>query len=248
MNNNIVLIHGAWLGGWCWDKVITLLQKSGANVSAPDLPGHAKDKTIVSKVTLDSYVERIAELIPRQGPPVVLVGHSMAGLVISTVAEKMPDRVALLIYLAAYILTNGESIAQVSPSAGDSLVAPNMEFAPDYTTVGIKKAALKDVFCADAEDSDASRVQELSRLEPLGPFNSKLSISDANYGRVPRFYIRTSQDRAVTPSLQEQMLQALPCSPVRARHTSHTPFFSAPQELLKHIIELSRATANAYGQ
>ena len=124
-------------------------------------------------------------------------------------------------------------------------MAPNMEFASDYSTVGIKKAALKDVFCADAEDSDVARVRELSRPEPLGPFNSKLSISDVNFGRVPRFYIRTSQDRAVTPSLQEQILQALPCSQVRTMHTSHTPFFSAPHELSTHIFELSRVAANA---
>ena len=247
MGGPMVLVHGAWLGSWCWDKVIPQLQSSGTSASAPDLPGLGKDTTTVSKVTLDSYVERVAELIPRQGPPVVLVGHSMAGAVISTVAEKMPDRVALLICLAAYILTNGESIAQISESARDSLVAPNMEFAPDYSIVGIKKAALKEVFCADVEDSDVARVQELSQPEPLGPFNSKLSISDANFGRVPRFYIRTSQDRAVTPSLQEQMLQALPCSQVRTMHTSHTPFFSAPHELSAHIIELSRATANARG-
>ena len=246
MGVSIALVHGAWLGSWCWDKVIPHLQKNNARIAVPELPGHGKDQTPVKGISLDSYVETVAECIPEQGPPVVLVGHSMAGAVISTVAEKMPDRVAALIYLAAYLMTNGESITEVSQTVKDSRVPQNMEFAADYSTVAMRKTGLKEVLCADAEDGDVALIEKLARPEPVAPFNSQLCLSDAKYGRVARAYIRTSNDRAVTPTLQEQMLKALPCPQVRTMNTSHAPFFSAPEELARHILEISQAPAKAH--
>lgn len=70
-----VLIHGAWHGGWCWDKVVPLLEQAGHVAVAPDLPSHGADRTPVAEVTLDAYVARVCEILDAQPEPVVLLGH-----------------------------------------------------------------------------------------------------------------------------------------------------------------------------
>ena len=75
--------------------------------------------------------------------------------------------------------------------------------------------------------------------EPAAPFNTPITITAENFGRVPRRYIQTLQDRAVTPGLQNAMLAKLPCERVLTINTSHTPFFAAPEELAAKIVTLS---------
>jgi pimeloyl-ACP methyl ester carboxylesterase len=243
--NTYILVHGAWQGAWCWEKVIAQLQKAGHTAVAVELPAHGADQTPVSGASLGSYVQTVAQVIERQTGPVILVGHSMAGVVISAVAERMPDRVAALIYVAAYLLQNGETVVQVSQAGTDSVVGANMEFAPDYSTVGVKTDALREAFAADASDADFGRLSQMYKPEPTGPFNTPLLVTAERFGRVPRRYIRTAQDRAVTPMLQDAMLANVPCERVITMETSHSPFLSAPEELASNIVALSSASISA---
>lgn len=71
-----VMVHSAWLGGWAWGSVASLLEKQGHRVLAPDLPGHGKDKTPPSEVTLDAYLKTVTDVLDAQSDPVILVGHS----------------------------------------------------------------------------------------------------------------------------------------------------------------------------
>jgi pimeloyl-ACP methyl ester carboxylesterase len=99
-----VLIHGAWHGGWCWDKVVPLLEKAGHKVQAPDLPSHGKDKTSYRTVSLQAYADSVCGILDTQSDRVVLVGHSMGGIVISQAAEYRPEKVDTLVYLTAFLL------------------------------------------------------------------------------------------------------------------------------------------------
>ena len=87
-----VLVHGAWHGAWCWFKVIPLLEKRGHKVVALDLPSHGRDKTPTSSVTLQSYADRVCQTLDECSEPVVLVGHSMGGVVITQAAEQRPKK------------------------------------------------------------------------------------------------------------------------------------------------------------
>ena len=99
---NFLLIHGACHGAGCWERVTPLLKAAGHSVVAPDLPGHGADTTRVSELSLKRYGEFVSELAASNGP-VVLVGHSMAGAVISRAAEAVPDQIERLVYLTAYL-------------------------------------------------------------------------------------------------------------------------------------------------
>ncbi len=115
------LIHGAAHGGWCWDKVVPLLQAEGHSVEAPDLPGHGKDKTPISQVTLQAYTDRVCQVLDAQPEPVVLVGHSMGGVVIAQATESRPDKIRTLVYLTAVLAPSGVSSLQLLEGGGETL-------------------------------------------------------------------------------------------------------------------------------
>ncbi len=102
--STFVLVHGSWHGAWCWNKLTPLLEREGHAVIAPDLPGHGEDWTPIPEISLQSYVDRVGEALDSAPEPAILVGHSMAGTVISQLAEQRPDQVAGLVYLCAFLL------------------------------------------------------------------------------------------------------------------------------------------------
>ena len=81
-----LLVHGACTGGWCWEKVVPLLEAKGHKVCAPDLPGLGNDQTPPAVVTLADNVEKLSRLLDKMDEPVVLVGHSLGGVTISALA------------------------------------------------------------------------------------------------------------------------------------------------------------------
>lgn len=97
-----VLVHGAWHGAWCWEKVIPLIEAKGHGVHTLDLPGLGSDETPLEDVSLNAYVDAVVKLISDIEEKVVLLGHSMGGIVITQVAEKIPEQISTLIYLTAF--------------------------------------------------------------------------------------------------------------------------------------------------
>jgi pimeloyl-ACP methyl ester carboxylesterase len=108
--SSFVLVHGAWHGSWCWAGVAAALRQAGHAVALVDLPGRAGDPRPHAAITLDDYVRRVGDVIARQGVPVVLAGHSMGGITITQVAEAMPERLARLVYVSAFLPRDGESL------------------------------------------------------------------------------------------------------------------------------------------
>ena len=91
--STFVLVHGAWHGGWCWHKIVARLEADGHTVVAPDMPGHGTDRTPIETVTMVDIVGRIHETIDAANEPVILVGHSYGGAMITQTAEQRVDRI-----------------------------------------------------------------------------------------------------------------------------------------------------------
>jgi pimeloyl-ACP methyl ester carboxylesterase len=117
--STFLLVHGAWHGGWCWDRVVPLLESAGHQVLAPSLTGHGdKIHLFGPEVGLDTHTDDIVTLLTeRDLRDVVLVGHSYGGMVISAAANQAPDRVAHLVYLDAMVPEDGETVIDVQPMA-----------------------------------------------------------------------------------------------------------------------------------
>jgi pimeloyl-ACP methyl ester carboxylesterase len=117
MDKTYLLVHGSWHSGQCWARVVPLLGGAGHRVFTPTLTGYGEKRHLLGpEVGLDTYADDIVTLILEEDlTGLVLVGHSYAGMVISAVAERVPDRIAELVYLDAMVPVDGENAIDVMP-------------------------------------------------------------------------------------------------------------------------------------
>jgi pimeloyl-ACP methyl ester carboxylesterase len=221
-----VLIHGARGGGWSWSLVIPTLEKAGHRVVTPDLPGHGENRKIATeKITMQNWIDCFVEVLDQQLEPVILVGHSMGGMVISQAAEYRPDKIKKLVYLAAFLLKDGESLH----SRGGGHHNPQTD------------AALKELLCADCSDEILQWYKARMAPAPAMLAGKPIHITTKNYGRLPRVYIECLQDKAIPPSVQKQMYTDSPCERVITMNTSHSPNLSAPEALARNLLSILKS-------
>jgi pimeloyl-ACP methyl ester carboxylesterase len=119
-----VLVHGAWHGGWAWQRVSSILRASGAIVYTPTLSGLGEHKNILSPaIDLNTHISDVMNLIEMEDlHNVILVGHSYAGTVIAGVADRIPERLSKLVYLDAILVENGQSALSIQPPAVEETI------------------------------------------------------------------------------------------------------------------------------
>ena len=234
-----VLVHGAWHGGWCWEKITPLLERAGHVVIAPDLPGHGSDRTPLAEVTLERYVRRIGEAVDSLGESPILVGHSMGGAVISGVAEAHPEKVRTLVYLAAYLLGDGQAVLDVAGMDTDSSLLPILAWATDRLSASVPPDAARAVFYGECSEADAAAATARLVAQSVTPVTTPICVTQARFGRIPRVYVECLRDRVVSPSAQRAMYSATPCARVASLATDHSSFYSTPQALADILLSLS---------
>jgi pimeloyl-ACP methyl ester carboxylesterase len=230
-----VLIPGSWHSSACWQRVIPLLEEQGHRVIAPELFGMGNDHTPLSQIKLISWVDQVVGIVQNQQETVVLVGHSRGGIIISEVAQRVPEKIKLLVYLTAFLVPSGETLASTAVQAKDidvGIVHPD-------GTMTIKPEKLVSVFYNTTTPEWAERVSSLLSPEPTIIFRTPLHLTDDRFGRVPRAYIECSEDNAIALTLQRSMQDRLPCKYVITMHADHSPFFSAPSELVTNLLDLA---------
>ncbi len=235
-----LFVHGAWHGAWCWQKVVPLIQQAGHTAIALDLPGHGNDPTYVGHAPLQLFADRVATVLASLPSPVILVGHSMAGVIVSTVAEMHPQKLAALVYLAAFMPQDGQSINVVKNRylglTGNVSAPPTTDtdtiIDREHGLSMFKKERAHEMLYHDCPDEDVALAIAHLRPSSIAIGATLLTLTAERYGSVPRIYIETTQDRRVKPELQHMMYTVQPCNKVFSLATSHSPFFSAPEALV----------------
>jgi len=195
------------------------------------------DATPASEVTLESWANFIVSLAPADSP-CVLVGHSLGGAVISRVAELIPERIRTLVYVSAYLLPAGATVAESARGDAESLIAPNMVPVLRGVTCALRDEVVGDTFFGACTREDREFAVERISPQPLKPLVTPLEVSTARFGTVPRAYVETMRDRAVSLSAQRRMLAKLPCAPVFTLDSDHSPFLSQPEALARILISI----------
>lgn len=240
-----VLVHGAFQDERAWSKVVPLLEAAGHKVVAVRLPGRAGDTTPLSEITLERYRAQVAAVLSAEPAPVVLVGHSFGGITIANVAESLPERIRALVFVGAYLPQAGaadQSMAKLAESdRWNGFTKQNFVVAKDYSTAGVLDSDIVTLFCGDCSSADQARTRrDFHQREPLGPAGTPVAVSAERYGRVPKFYVKTLQDRAISPEMQQLMLDRTPVRRVMQIDSGHSPFLSQPAALAQALLEASR--------
>lgn len=234
----IVLVHGAYHGAWCWRYVVKRLSDAGVPVEAIELPGHGDDEMSRDVLTLTDYVARVRETLNRITEPVVLVGHSLGGIVISQTAEVAPDELHSLVYVSAFLPKDGDCARSLSASDPDSIIGRHRKPISDTLTT-VAEEGLVETFYGLCDSSDVAYARERLVPEPIAILTTEVAVTKERFGQVPKTYIRCEQDRAISPALQDRMLAATPVERVLSLDTDHSPFFSAPRGLSDMLIDLA---------
>jgi pimeloyl-ACP methyl ester carboxylesterase len=236
-----VLVHGAWHGGWCWRKVIPLLEKDGHTVFAPDLPGHGNDRTPPSNISFAAYTERVCDAIDSATEPVILAGHSMAGAVISQAAENRPAKVRVLVYVCAYLLRNGQSLRDAAAADKTNKVNSNLVFSDDRSVMTVREEAIADAFYGICPAEDVAWAKPRLVPEATNVWRTPVQLTEERFGRIPRVYVECLRDQAIPLGLQRQMCSEAAPLGVLSIDTDHSPFFSAPSRLADLLLKVGEA-------
>lgn len=225
--NTYLLIHGAWHGAWCWDKIIPLLEAQGHTVIAPELPGHGKNNSPSKDVSLQSYTNCICDILDTLNKPAILVGHSMAGLIISQVAAYRPEKIKALIYVTAFVLENQGSLFSFI-KRGSKLF---LDFNTESSTIVLNTTAITNAFYGDCTAEDIARAKALITAQPIAPFKSKLNINNTDFKQIPKTYIECLNDNIIPIAMQRKMHTKFNWKNVHTLNSSHSPFLSCPKAL-----------------
>jgi pimeloyl-ACP methyl ester carboxylesterase len=244
---NYVLVHGAWHGAWCWNKVIPLLKRHQHNVIGPDLPGHGQSKKDPSTVTFDDYVDTVVEAARSMNGRVILVGHSMAGVIIAQAAERLgTEKVERLIFLDAFMPLNGESVfslaektgrlnAEKNISAESPTVNESLILSPDQKTGKLKSENVAKLFYHDCSSQDIAYAQANLCAQPMACLAAPVHVSDQVYGAIAKTYILCTNAKDLDKS---SISVNVPCEKVIKLESSHSPFLAMPEKLADVLMSL----------
>jgi pimeloyl-ACP methyl ester carboxylesterase len=236
-----VCVHGAFGGAWTWDPVIAPLEALGHTVEALDLPGGGVDRTPIEEITLASCAERVSSVLAERPEPAVLVGYSMGGVIVTQAASNSPDRVASLVFVAAFMPSSGQSLLDLTklPEGAGDMIQANIvvEGDPLMASLSDEAAAAAIYNCCTPEQTAMAVVRR--RPQAVAPFTTPVQLDQAALTSIPRSYVLTKQDRAIPPALQRRMIAEHPCRRVIELDADHAPHLSRTDELVAALDELA---------
>ncbi|MBF6567968.1 MAG: alpha/beta hydrolase [Candidatus Binataceae bacterium] len=243
MGENFVLVHGAWHGGWCWRAVMSDLERNGDISFAPDLPGHCGNPMDHAQVTLPTYVDYVARFIDERNlKDVVLVGHSLGGLTISGVAEKIPRRLKRVIFATAMVMIDGEipaqeleRIAPGRPGSRGNKTGPH--------SVMVRPEDFPKYYIQDGSADLHNFVLAALVPQPTRPIVEPIPFTGFRKLGIPTGYIICEDDLAMGhPGVWHPEFSGRLDQPVtRSIKAGHELMFTRPIETARALSEIARA-------
>lgn len=214
----LLLVHGAWHGPWCWEELIPELNRNGWTTHTVTLPSTLSDGATPPKCTPGLYDDAAAieKALTAIDVPVAVIAHSYGGAPATEAAARAAN-VSYLIYLAAFQLDTGESVRS-SMGADPNLPMPTCQYAP---------ALSSETLYHDVEPAVAARAA--NRLRDQSDLSRAQCIQHAGWHTLPSSYVVCDRDRAIPPARQMQF--AARADTVHHIDTGHSPFYAAPREL-----------------
>jgi pimeloyl-ACP methyl ester carboxylesterase len=239
----LVMVHGAFGSSHVWEPVTPGLEAAGHTVETLDLPGQGHDPTPFEDVSLTLYAARVVEVL-EQGPPAVLVGHSMGGMSVTQAAALAPQHVTALIYVSAFLPQEGESLMALThfPEAAGDMIQANLEVSGEPPTGWLSDDAARKAIYNCCTDEQAAWGLERRGRQPLAPMAEPLQLDPDTaqaFAALPRRYVTCLRDNCIMPAMQRLMYERAGCDPVIAIDTDHAPYLSRTDELVQALDRLA---------
>ncbi len=239
MTATIVLVHGAWHGAWCWERLTPLLDAAGIPSIAVDLPGHGDDTGPLTDMHGDA--DRVRAVLDGVDGDVVLVGHSYGGIVITDAGTH--PKVRHLVYIAALAIDAGETaataVAAEAEVAGVEHPKPGladvMQFHDDGTCTLPAEGVARFLY---NECDGATQAWAAAHVSPQPMVTLAQSPRAVAWRERPSTYVLCEQDRGVPTPLQR--ILAKRCTTTVALPTDHSPFAGRPDLLAPILVDLAR--------
>lgn len=234
---HIVMVHGSWHWGGCFQKVADRLSAMGFPVSTPDLASHGYSDVRWQDVgSMENYTAPVRAVLDAIGEPVILVGHSMGGVSLTHLAETVPEKIRTLVYLTAFMTPVGKTAQDYIVASAEDPVTASLFAVLKVVDDGAgiqadlaKPDLVRDAFYGHCSETDTrvalANVVVVNTLVPN--FYVPKSLSN-----LPRHYISCSQDHAIPLAIQKRMIEEVAGTTVVHQLSSdHSPFFCADEQL-----------------
>lgn len=225
---NVVIVHGAFADGSGWRKVTKLLTDKGYNVSVVQQP----------ITSLADDVTATRRVLGLQNGPVVLVGHSYGGMVISEAGNE--EHVKALVYVAAFQPDNGESLVQLNGSKPVEGADPAAIKATPDDFLYLDPKAFPAAFAADLPEAEANFLARSQVFAAKEAFTAQ-AVAPA-WKNKPSWAVIAKQDRSINPDLEREMARRAG-SKVREVDASHAVYISQPEAVAASIVDAAQAAS-----
>ena len=221
-NTTVVLVHGAWADGSSWNKVIPPLQRLGLNVMSAQIP----------LTSLTDDVVAVQRLLGRVSGPLVLAAHSYGGAVITAAASGV-SRVKALVFIAAIVPDEGETVGQLFHRAEPHPKAPQL--VPDEN--GLLWMSAEGFANAVAPEATPDEIAFMTATQkPIALKCLGEPITKASWTEKPSWYMVAEKDRMISPATQRFMAERMKTH-IDSQAVDHTPLASAPESVVRLIME-----------
>ena len=235
--SKIVLIHGAWHDGRCWDAVSSLLKKEGYEVEALTLPGNGPSDS--KDVTYEDYVAYVVQSLNAQKEKVIVVGHSSAGHVMQMSIPLAKDKVEKIIFNNAWILPHGKSQFDFVPDEIKSTMRA-MAVQRGDGAIPIDPQFVRGMLATQADDEQIDALMNILVNQPLVIMETPVDARDFEKLDVPMVLLYCTKDMSVPPNAFLEMFKSLGDNHVVEVECDHEGLFTNPEAYTKGLLECIR--------
>lgn len=236
----IVLVHGAWHGGWCYRRVADRLRAAGRRVYTPTLTGLGERSHLLTPaVNLETHIADIANLIRWEDlHGIVLVGHSYGGMVVTGVADALRDRVAALVYLDAFLPAAGKSLHEIVPAEVAEAQVQSAAASGGLTVPPIPAAAF------NVNEADREWMDSLCTPHPLATLTQPIELTGAHASIAIKSYVLATNNPVPLFAEHARTMRREPTCKSYELPCGHDVMLDLPRETAA-IIEEAAARAAA---